>query len=38
MSFTKHKNKIAYEKDLVVKSFHKSKDSLEKYELTNKIS
>ena len=32
MSFTKHKIKIVYEKVLVVKSIHKSKDSLKKYE------
>ena len=32
MSFTKHKNKIVYEKVLVVKSIHKPKDSLKKYE------
>ena len=28
MSLTKHKSKIVYEKDLVVKSIHNSKDSL----------
>ena len=30
MGFTKHKNKYVYEKVLVVKSIHKSKDSLKK--------
>ena len=30
MSFTKHENKIVYEKVLVVKSIHNSKDSLKK--------
>ena len=30
MSFTKHKNKIVYEKVLLVKIIHNSKDSLEK--------
>ena len=30
MSFTKHKIKIVYEKVLVVKSIHNSKDSLKK--------
>ena len=30
MSFTEHKNKIVYEKVLVVKIIHNSKDSLEK--------
>ena len=30
MSFTKHKNKIVYEKVLVVKSIHNLKDSLKK--------
>ena len=30
MSFTIHKNKIVYEKVLVVKSIHNSKDSLKK--------
>ena len=30
MSFTKHKNKIVYEKVLVVKRIHNSKDSLKK--------
>ena len=30
MSFTKHKTKLVYEKVLVVKSIHNSKDSLEK--------
>ena len=39
MSFTKHKNKIVYEKVLVVKSIHNSKDSLEKVcKLQNKFS
>ena len=32
MSFTKHENKIVYEKVLLVKIIHNSKDSLEKYE------
>ena len=30
MSLTKHKNKIVYEKVLIVKSIHNSKDSLKK--------
>ena len=30
MSFTEHKNKIVYEKVLLVKIIHNSKDSLEK--------
>ena len=30
MSFTKHKNKIVYEKILLVKIIHNSKDSLKK--------
>ena len=39
MSFTKHKNKIVYEKVLVAKTIHNSKDSLEKnMKFTNKIS
>ena len=30
MSFTKHENKIVYEKVLLVKIIHNSKDSLKK--------
>ena len=30
MSFSKHENKIVYEKVFEVKGFHKSKDSLKK--------
>ena len=39
MSFTKHNNKIVYEKVLVVKSIHNSKASLKKtIKFTDKIS
>ena len=39
MSFTKHKNKIVYEKVLLIKIIHNSKDSLTKsMKITNKIS
>ena len=39
MSFTRHKNKIVYEKVLVVKSIHNSKEALKKsVEITDKIS
>ena len=32
MSFTKHKNKIVYEKNLLVKIIHISKNLVKKYE------
>ena len=39
MSFTKHRNKIVYEKVLLVKSIHNSKDSLRKvWKLQTKFS
>ena len=39
MGFTEHKKKIVYEKVSVVKSIHKSKDSLKKvWKLQNKFS
>ena len=38
MSLTKHKNEFVYEKVLVVKSIHNSKNSLEKkMKITNKV-
>ena len=39
MGFTEHKKKIVYEKVLVVKSIHKSEDSLKKvWKLQSKFS
>ena len=39
MSFTKHKNKIVYEKVVVVKNIHNLKDSLKKvWKLQIKLS
>ena len=38
MSFAEHKIKIVYEKVLVFKSFHNSKDSLRKVKTTEKCS
>ena len=37
MSSTKHKNKIVYEKVLLVKIIHKSKDSLKKSMKTTDV-